>query len=289
MSRTKEIFNLKNLKIFGIINLGVFLLAVGVYFFKFPNNFTTGGVSGISIILGSISPNISTATTMLIINMCLLVVGFIFLGNGFGLLTCYCSMMYSFETWLLEKFLPMDAPFTDQPLLELLFAIMLPAVGSALMFNYGASSGGTDIIAMILKKYSHLDIGKALLVSDSLIAFSSCFIFGMKTGLFSIFGLFLKAFLVDTVIESVNQCKYFTIVTTKPEPIADFIINRLHHSATIADAIGAYTHEDKKLILTACKRYEAIKIKQFCQQIDPKSFVFITNTSEIIGKGFRGN
>lgn len=279
---------LPNLQTFGIVNLGVLLLSVGVYFFKFPNHFTTGGVSGISIILGNVIPFLSPATMMSIINVLLLIVGFLFIGREFGVLTTYCSLMFSFETWLLEKFVPMTAPFTDQPLLELCFAIMLPAVGSALLFNCNASSGGTDVVAMILKKYTTLtDIGKALFVSDSLIAVSSCFIFGMKTGLFSLLGLFLKAFVVDSVIESINLCKFFSIVTSKPEELCDYIIHTLNRSSTVLDAQGAYSHSDCKVVLTACKRGEAVKLRQKLKEIDPHSFMFITNTSEIIGKGFR--
>lgn len=282
-----KLFTLNNLKHFGIINLGVLLLSLGVYFFKFPNNFTTGGVSGISIILGSVFHGMSTATVMMIINILLLIVGFLFFGRKFGVLTTYCSIMFSAETWLLEKIIPMTAPFTDQPLLELMFAIMLPAVGSALLFNYNASSGGTDIIAMILKKYTNLDIGKALFVSDGLIAISSGFFFGMKTCLFSVLGLFLKAFVVDSVIESVNLCKFFSIVTSKPDEVSEYIIKTLGHSATVVDAVGAYTHEGKKIVMTACRRSEAVRLRHFCKTIDRKSFLFITNTSEVIGKGFR--
>lgn len=280
----------ENLKQFLIVNAGVFVLSLGVYFFKFPNNFTTGGVSGLAIILGRIVPVewLSPATMMWIINMALLIIGFIFLGRGFGFWTAYSSLMFSAETWLMEKIFPMDAPFTDQPLLELCFAIMLPAVGSALLFNNNASSGGTDIVAMILKKYTGLDdIGKALFVSDGLIALSSCWIFGMKTGLFSLLGLFMKAFLVDSVIESINLCKFFAIVTSKPQEICDYIIKDLNRSSTVIDAMGAYSHEGRKVVLIACRRGEAVHLRQRCKQVDPQCFMFITNTSEIIGKGFR--
>ncbi|ANU53278.2 hypothetical protein ADH66_04880 [Acutalibacter muris] len=286
----KGLLTKENLKTFLIINAGVFLLSLGVYFFKFPNNFTTGGVSGLSIILGRLIPMpwLSPATMMWIINMALLAIGFIFLGRGFGVWTAYCSLAFSAETWLMEKFFPMESPFTHQPLLELCFAIMLPAVGSALLFNSGASSGGTDIVAMILKKYTGLDdIGKALFVSDGLIALSSCWLFGMETGLFSLLGLFLKAFVVDSVIESINLCKFFSIVTAKPDEICDFIIKDLNRSCTVVDAIGAYSHEGRKVVLIACRRGEAVHLRQRCKQVDPQCFMFITNTSEIIGKGFR--
>ena len=280
------ILTAENLKKFLLVNLGVFLLTTGVYFFKLPNNFSTGGVSGISILLGNFVP-ISTASLMAVINVALLVVGYIFIGREFGFWTTYCSLMYSLETWILEKAYPMTAPFTDQPLLELVFAMMLPGLGSALLFYCNASSGGTDIVAMILKKYTSIsDIGKALFASDSVIALAACFLFGVETGMFSILGLFLKAFVVDSVIESINLCKFFSIVTSKPTEICDFIIKELHHSSTVVDGEGAFSHQDKKVVLTAVRRGEAIRLRQRCKQIDPHCFMFITNTSEIIGKGF---
>ena len=280
------ILTAENLKKFLLVNLGVFLLTTGVYFFKLLNNFSTGGVSGISILLGNFVP-ISTASLMAVINVALLVVGYIFIGREFGFWTTYCSLMYSLETWILEKAYPMTAPFTDQPLLELVFAMMLPGLGSALLFYCNASSGGTDIVAMILKKYTSIsDIGKALFASDSIIALAACFLFGVETGMFSILGLFLKAFVVDSVIESINLCKFFSIVTSKPTEICDFIIKDLHHSSTVVDGEGAFSHQDKKVVLTAVRRGEAIRLRQRCKQIDPHCFMFITNTSEIIGKGF---
>ncbi len=279
-----------NLKAFLLVNLGVLLLTTGVYFFKLPNNFSTGGVSGISIILGSLIPGISTATLMAVINILMLVLGYLFLGRQFGFWTTYCSLMYSFETWAVARLFPMKGPFTNQPLLELCFAMMLPAVGSALMFNYNASSGGTDIVAMILKKYTGIsDIGKALFASDSVIALASFFFFGVETGMFSILGLFLKAFVVDSVIESINLCKFFSIVTSNPQEICDYIIQELHHSSTVVDGEGAFSHQDRKVVLTAVRRGEAVRLRQKCKQIDPHSFMFITNTSEIIGKGFRSD
>ena len=291
LKHPRQLFSREKVLNFLLINGGVLLLSLGVYFFKFPNNFSTGGVSGLAIIFGKLIPAewLSPATMMWIINMVLLVVGFVFLGRGFGFWTAYCSLMFSLETWVLEKLCPMEAPFTDQPLLELCFAIMLPAVGSALLFNCNASSGGTDIVAMILKKYTGLDdIGKALFVSDSLIALSSCWIFGMRTGLFSLLGLFMKAFLVDSVIENINLCKFFAIVTSKPQEICDYIITQLNRSSTVIDAVGAYSHLGCKVVLIACRRGEAVHLRQKCKQLDPKCFMFITNTSEIIGKGFRG-
>jgi len=271
-----------------LVTMGTVLLSIGIYFFKFPNNFSTGGVSGISILLGKLIPFVSTAVIMWTINIVLLIVGFLFFGRGFGVMTAYSSMLFSALTWLFERVYPMTEPFTDQPFLELCFAMMIPAVASAILFNCGASSGGTDIVAMIVRKYTDMDIGKALMVSDALIAFSACFVFDIKTGMFSLMGLVIKAFVVDLVIENINLCKYFSIVTAHHEEISRFIIHELKHSCTVMDAVGAYTNEPRKVILVACRRGEAVQLRQFVKSVDSKAFMFITNTSEIIGKGFRG-
>lgn len=288
MRLEKEIILMqKQIRDYMLLTCGTLLMSVGVYFFKFPNHFTTGGVSGISIVLGSLIPTLSPGTAMIIINYFLLLVGLFVLGKGFTVRTVYCTVVYSFIIWLLEKLYPMTAPFTNQPLLELAFAILLPSVGSAIMFNLDASSGGTDVVAMILKKYTNVNIGKALLMSDSLIALSSLFVFGIETCLFSVLGLLIKASLIDSVIESINLCKYFTIVTTSPHEVCEYIIKDLNHSATVVDGRGAFTGEDRKLVLTACKRGEALALQKEVRKIDQHAFIFISNTSEIIGKGFR--
>lgn len=203
LSESKAYIMKNKLKTFTRMNLGVLLMSVGIYFFKIPNGFSTGGVSGVSTILGKISP-LTPATWILIINAALLLVGFIFLGKKTGAKTVYCSLLLSLLTWVLEKFVPLSAPLTNQTFLELLYAILLTAFGSALLFNCSASSGGTDILALILKKYTSLNIGNALLFVDFLIAGSAFFVFGIEIGLFSLLGLFMKAFLVDSVIESLN-------------------------------------------------------------------------------------
>ena len=277
----------KYVKEYLLLTLSTALLSIGVYFFKFPNHFTTGGVSGISILLGEVLTFATPATMNMIINYALLLVGLIVLGKGFTLRTVYCSVLYALIIWVLEKVYPMSKPFTDQPLLELFFAILLPAIGSAIMFNMDASSGGTDVVAMIVKKYTAMNIGTALMVSDAVIALCSVFVFGIKTCLFSVLGLMMKAFLIDSVIESINLCKFFTIVTTRPHEVCEYIIKTMNHSATVVDGEGAYTGQKRKLVLVACRRTEAVLLRRAVRAMDEHAFMFISNTSEIIGKGFR--
>ncbi|MBQ7656475.1 MAG: YitT family protein [Clostridia bacterium] len=272
----------------GWLNLGTLLMAVGVYFFKFPNHFTTGGVSGISIVVAHFIPTVTTATLNLILNIALLVVGVAFLGKGFGLRTAYSAVVSSLLTYAFERFIPMDAPMTSQPVLELMFAVGLPAFGSAILFHVNASSGGTDIIAMLVKKYSHMHIGMALGVADLVVALAACFTFGMETGLFSLFGLFLKSYMVDAVMDNLRTYKVFQIVTDDPDPICNYIMKNLHHSATLIDGVGSFTHEKRKIIMTVINRHQAIRLQLFVRATDPHSFITITSSSEIVGKGFRG-
>ncbi len=275
-------------KEFGWLNLGTVILAIGVYFFKFPNHFTTGGVSGISILVAHYMPNVTTATLNLILNVLLLLIGVIFMGRGFGVKTAYSALLSSLLTLFFEKAVPMAAPMTSQPVLELMFAVGLPAIGSAILFNVDASSGGTDIIAMLVKKFSHLNIGLALGIADLIVAVGACLAFGMETGLFSLFGLFLKSYMVDLVMDNLRTYKVFQIITANPDPICKYIMEKLHHSATIMEGQGSFTHEERKVIMTVINRSQAIRLQTFVRATDPHSFITITSSSEIVGKGFRG-
>ena len=275
-------------KEYALITAGVMLVVIGVYFFKFPNHFSIGGVTGLAIILSKLSGgSISSGTIVLIVNTILLVVGYLFLGKSFGNRTVYGSMLLSFSLKILEYIVPMNGPLTNQPVLELAFAVILPAVGAALLFNIGGSTGGTDVIAMMLKKYTSIDIGRSLFITDFLLTVAVFPVFGVTTGLLSILGLVLKSTLVDSVIENLNLNKYFTIICEDPKPICDYILNTLHRSATVSDAKGAFTEMDKKIILTVMNRSQAVQLRKYIRQSDPAAFLLITNTSEIIGRGFR--
>lgn len=271
-----------------MMTLGTLLLAAGVYFFKFPNKFSTGGVSGISVILGHYFPNSTPGDFVMVINVALLIVGFAVFGKGFGVRTCYCSLLMSVFIWGMERLAPLAQPMTSQPLMELIFAVGLPAVGSAILFNMDASSGGTDIVAMVLRKFTSLDIGKALMLSDCVITLMACVAFGMETGLFSVLGLLIKSLLVDMVLENINVHKYFHIITANPRPIEEYITKELHRGATEIKGEGVYTHQGRTVLLTVMNRREALMLRKYVRQVDPHAFLLIMNTSEIIGKGFRG-
>lgn len=278
----------KTVKEWLLLLLGTTLTAAGVYFFKFPNNFSTGGVSGISVILGHYFPNATPGDFVMGINMALLLVGFLVFGKGFGIKTAVVSTLMSAMIWVLERVVPMDHPMTSQPLMELIFAVSLPAVGSAILFNLDASTGGTDIVAMVLRKFTSLNIGNALMISDGIITVMACVAFGMETGLFSILGLLMKSLLVDMVLENINTHKYFHIITTHPREIEEYITRTLKRGATELHGEGAYTHEGRSILLTVMNRRQGILLRRYVRSVDPHAFVLIMNTGDIIGKGFRG-
>ena len=273
---------------YGLITASIWIMVVGVYFFKFPNHFAFGGVTGFSTVVSAVT-QMSAGDFTFAANMALLLVGFVFVGKEFGIKTVYASVLMSVSLSVLEKICPMRGPLTSEPVLELIFAIFLPAVGSAVLFNIGASSGGTDIIALILKKYTSVNIGTALFFADLLAVVSSFFIFGPSVGLFSSLGLMAKSLIVDGVIENINLCKCFNIVCDDPIPICDYIINKLNRSATVYEAQGAFTHHKKAVVMTTMKRGQAVQLRNYIRNVEPTAFMMVTNSSEIIGKGFLSN
>lgn len=273
------------LKNFSLLTISTLIMAVGIYFFKFANNFTFGGITGIAVLVAKFLP-ISASDFSFVVNILLLIIGWIVLGKSFAEKTAYSTILLSVSLSLLERIYPMSHPLTNEPLLELIFAILLPALGSAILFNIGASSGGTDVIAMILKKYTSVDIGKGLMISDLIFTLAGFLVFNVKTGLYSLFGLIMRSALIDNFIESFNRSKYFHVVTSNATCICDFIQNDLQRGATIVNATGAFTGDDKYIILTVLSPLQAVKLRNFIKEHDPKAFLLVSNTSEIIGKGF---
>lgn len=277
----------KIVKEYVLLTLASVLMIISTWLFKYPNNFTFGGITGLSIVLSRIF-EVPASTLNLIMNAVLLVIGVVVLGKGFAGKTLYVTIFFTVGLSLLDKIKPITKPLTDEPVIELLFAVAIPAVASAILFNMDASSGGTDIVAMLLKKYTTMEIGTAIFAVDIIITLSAFVAFDFATGLYSVTGLMAKTLIMDGAIENMNLCKYFTIITTNPKPICDFIHHELHRSATIYKAEGAYSHTEKNIVLVVLKRSQAVRLRRFIKDVEPTAFMMITNSSEIIGKGFRG-
>lgn len=226
--------------LFLLLNLGLIIYAVALNFYCAPNHFVFGGTTGLSIVLATCFPALSVSTFMWITNAVLDVLGCVFLGIKTMGWTLYSSFMLSFYSSMCEKMFPVSQPLTDDTLLELCFAVALPAIASGIVFNIGASTGGTEIVAMILHKYIKVEIGRALLLSDIGTVLFAAYLYGPQTGMYCVLGLIGRSTIVDTAIESLNLRKVCTVITSRPEPIRHFVTETLGRTATQQNATGVH-------------------------------------------------
>ena len=277
---------MKYVKQYVLITLSISIMSVGVYFFKFPNNFVFGGVTGTAALVAKLTPMSASAFSSAA-NLVLLVVGLIFLGKEFAMTTGYATFVMSVELMVFEKLCPLSGPLSDQPMLDLLFAIALPAIASALLFNVGASSGGTDIIALIVEKYTHIhSIAVALFITDLFMVIAACFVFDLYTALYSFVGLTVKSLVIDAVLEKIKMCKAILIVCDEKKPICDFVMRKLMRGATYTPCFGAYTDKPPYIIYTTLTRHEADQLQEFIHKEHLNAFMSMLSTTEVFGKGF---
>ncbi|MGI6157718.1 MAG: YitT family protein [Saccharofermentanales bacterium] len=279
----------RRIKNFLLLNLGVLILAGGIHFFKYPNNFALGGVSGFSVVLGAVIPWATPATIALVVNLALLILAGVLLGKTFTGKTIYASCLLSVLLVVLERVVPMHASVSGEAFLELCLAMALSAIGSAILFNLHASSGGTDIVALLIQKYTSADIAKALLLSDFAVGMATFFIFDVRTGLFSVFGIAVKGFIVDALIDRFNRVKCFTIITSKPDEIAAFVCDFLQRSCTRMEAEGVYTGQERHVFLCVVDLRQAKILRDVVKDIDPNAFIMVNASSEVSGRGFRSS
>ncbi|MFG6149797.1 YitT family protein [Halobacillus sp. B23F22_1] len=278
---TKKLFS------FLLMNLGAFAVAVNVHFFLSPNDLATGGVSGLSIVLNQLFPEFTLGTIMILLNIVLFIVGFIFLGFQFGAKTIYASFALSFMVWGLETFFPMEQALSDDLLIQLIIGQIIAASGMALVFHQGASTGGTDIIAMILNKYFSVEVGKGVLFSDIAIATSSIFIFGPAVGMYAFFGVILNGLVIDYALQQFDNNKEVVIISRESEQVREFIVKNLGRGATIHFAKGAFNQEDKEVITTILNRRDYSKLKKYMLAVDEKAFITVHSMNEILGQNFK--
>lgn len=275
------------LKKFLMINLGVFLVAAGFYYFMDPNNLAPGGVTGLSKVITYVVPSLPLSGVLLVLNVILFVVGIVFIGKEFGAWTVYSALALSGFMRLMEIFTPLEGSLTGDVFIELLFGCAITSIGLAIVFYQGTSTGGTDIIAKILNKYFHLDIGKGLLIADFCVTICAVIAFGLGKGLYSLLGVFLIGYLIDVVIEGLDMNKKIEIISKKGNEIKKFIIEDLDRGATVYRAEGAFTGEQKEIITTVVGKKQFIKLKQYIKRIDSEAFIVTYNVHETVGEGFK--
>ena len=276
-------------KDFIILAIGSMIVSCAIYFFKLPNNFLTGGFSGLGMILGEYIKGVSTTAIIWIINIVFLIIGWIILGRSIGIRTIYCTLVYTCFLELLDLLKigeKITLPFTNDILLELLFACLIEAIGLAIVIKNGGSTGGTVIIALIVRKFTKFDIGSSMIYADIAIVAAAFFVFDVKTGMYSLVGLMIKSLGVKIFTEMLNNRKTLMIVTKYPAEIIAFITENAKGTATVWDGKGAFTDDDKTVIFAAMTAKQSIKVAVFARKIDPEIFIVKNSSHEIYGRQF---
>lgn len=263
-----------------ILTVAVAIIAAAVYFFLVPSHTSVSSISGLGIVLSNFVPLQLSAITM-ILNVVLLIIGFFTCGREFGVKTVYTSVMLPLFLGLFEIIFPNFGFMTDSQELDVLCYILVVSVGLSILFNRNASSGGLDIVAKIMNKYLHMELGKAMSLSGMCVALSAALVYDKKTVVLSILGTYFNGIVLDHFIFDNNIKRRVCIITKKEEELRQFIIHDLHSGATIYEAIGAYNMEKRREIITIVDKGEYQKLMKFINQEDPKAFITVYNVSNM--------
>lgn len=263
-----------------ILTVAVAIIAAAVYFFLVPSHTSVSSISGLGIVLTNFIPLPLSAISM-ILNIALLIIGFFTCGREFGVKTVYTSIMLPFFLWLFEMILPDFGSMTNSQELDVLCYILVVSVGLSILFNRNASSGGLDIVAKILNKYAHIDLGKAMSLSGMCVALSAALVYDKKTVVLSILGTYFNGMVLDHFIFDHNIKRRVCIITKKEEELRNFIIHDLHSGATIYESIGAYNMQKRNEIITIVDKSEYQKLMNYITKEDPQAFVTVYNVSSM--------
>ncbi|MBQ9944601.1 MAG: YitT family protein [Clostridia bacterium] len=271
---------LKKVKEFLQITLGATIVAVAVYFFMLPSHVSVGSATALAMMLNTVIP-LPVSAINLIMNVGLLVVGYLIIGPEFGIKTVYASILMPLVMGLLEVIFPNFQSITQDPLLDVICYILVVGVGLSLLFSCNASSGGLDIVAKILNKYQRMDLGKAMGLAGMLIAALSAFFYEPKIVVISLIGTYFSGMLVDHFIFGMNIKRRVCILSEKLDDIVQFILHDLHSGATLYEATGAYNGEKRREAVVIVDKMEYRLLMEYLKKTDPKAFVTVIAVNEI--------
>ena len=263
-----------------ILTIAIAIIAVAVYFFLVPSHTSISSMSGLGIVLSNFVPLPLSAITM-ILNVVLLIIGFFTCGKEFGLKTVYTSVMLPVFLGIFENIFPNTGSITNSQELDVLCYILVVSVGLSILFNRNASSGGLDIVAKIINKYLHMELGKAMSLSGMCVALSAALVYDKKTVVLSVLGTYFNGIVLDHFIFDHNIKRRVCIITKKEEELRQFIIRDLHSGATIYEAIGAYNMEKRNEIITIVDKGEYQKLMKYINQEDPEAFITVYTVSDM--------
>lgn len=263
-----------------ILTVAVAIIAAAVYFFIVPSHASVSSISGLGIVLSNFIPLPLSAITM-ILNVVLLIIGFFTCGREFGVKTVYTSVMLPLFLGVFEGIFPDFGSMTNSQELDVLCYILVVSVGLSILFNRNASSGGLDIVAKIMNKYLHMDLGKAMSLSGMCVALSAALVYDKKTVVLSVLGTYFNGLVLDHFIFNHNVKRRVCIITKKEEELRQFIIHDLHSGATIYESIGAYNMEKRNEIITIVDKGEYQKLMNYMNREDPKAFITVYTVSDM--------
>ncbi len=274
------------MKKFFIVNIGIIIIALSQHLFLIPSNLAIGGVTGIGIILKNSFPNINIGIVILILNIILLIVGFLFFGKEFTGYTIYASVALSGAIGLLEMMYSARNFFPEDIIINLIFGIFIQAVGMAFIFYEGASTGGTDIIAKIINKFTSIELGKSLLLADFIISIWAGIEFSPKLGMYAFLGVLINGVVIDKIIAGFSTKVECQIISDNYKEIVKYIDVELGRGSTYIKGVGTYSGSDKNIIKVVLSRREYINLRRKMKELDPSAFITVHYVHEVIGEGF---
>ena len=270
----------KTIEEFAIITVGTIIVAIAVFFFMLPSHVSVGSGAALAMVLSNFIP-LSVSTITLIMNVGLLIIGFLLIGPEFGAKTVYCSILMPLVMGVFEKIFPNFQSITQDPLLDVICYILVVGIGLAILFSRNASSGGLDIVAKIMNKYLKMDLGQAMSTSGIIVALSSALCYDSKTVVLSLLGTYFGGMVVDHFIFGINIKRRVCVISNDLEPIIDFVLHELHSGATLNEIIGAYDRTPRMEMVTIVDKNEYKKLMDYVRKIDPKAFVTVYSVSDM--------
>ena len=270
----------QNLKEFGIITVGTTIVAIAVFFFMLPSHVSVGSGAALAMVLSNFIP-LSVSTITLIMNVGLLIIGFLLIGPEFGIKTVYCSVLMPVILGIFEWLFPDFQSITQDPLLDVICYILVVGVGLSILFPLNASAGGLDIVAKIMNKYLHLEMGRAMSISGIAVALSSALCYDSKIVVLSVLGTYFGGLLVDHFIFDNNIKRRVCVISPQLDQIVEFVLRDLHSGATLNEIIGAYDGTHRREMITIVDKHEYTRLMDYIRQVDPKAFVTVYAVSDM--------
>lgn len=280
LKRGISVFSRHNVKDFAIITAGTAIVAISVYFFMLPSHLSVGSGTALAMVMSNFIP-LPISTISFALNLFLLLIGFLLVGPAFGAKTVYCSLLMPVLLGVLEQLFPNFQSLTQDPLLDMVCYILVVGIGLAILFPRDASSGGLDIVAKIMNKYLHMDLGQAMSISGMVVALSSALCYDTKTVVLSVLGTYFGGMVVDNFIFGMNIKRRVCVISDHLEEIVHFVIHDLHSGATLNEIIGAYDYTPRREMIAIVDKQEYRRLMDFVRETDPKAFVTVYSVSEM--------